>query len=106
MKKEEILEASKKENKKRDVYELEIESKGCQYAAISMLILTTVFYVFEIFTAKGSNPALYALIAIYCSVSFGYKAIKLERARKLHIFTSVTWALVTLILVIQYFTGK
>ena len=31
MKKEEILEASKKENKKRDAYELEVESKGAQY---------------------------------------------------------------------------
>ena len=105
MKKEEILEASKKENKKRDVYELEVESKGCQYGALSMLILTTVFYCYEIFTAKGSNPALYALIAIYCSVSFGYKAIKIDRAKKLHIFNSVTWALVTIILIIQYFKG-
>lgn len=106
MKKEEILEASKKENKKRDAYELEVESKGAQYAALGILLLTTVFYVYEIVTAKGSNPALYALIAIYCSIAYGYKAIKLERARKLHVFTAITWGLVTIMLVIEYFTGK
>ena len=106
MKKEEILEASKKENKKRDAYELEVESKGSQYAALGILLLTTLFYIYEIVTGKGSNPALYALIAIYCSIAYGYKAIKLERARKLHTFTSVIWGILTIMLVIEYFTGK
>lgn len=57
MNKEEILEESRKENKKKDVYEIEIENRGSKYAAVAMLILVNVYYVFEVFTEKGSNPA-------------------------------------------------
>ena len=32
MKKEEILEMSRKENKQKDVYEIEVESKACKIA--------------------------------------------------------------------------
>ena len=103
MKKEEILEASKKENKKKDVYELQVESKGANIAAVCMLILAAIYYSYEIITGKGSNPALYSFIAIYNVILFGYKAIKLEKSRKLNIFTSVVWAILTLMLVLEYF---
>ena len=106
MKKEEILEASKKENKKRDVYELEINQKGAVIAAISMLILALIYYSYEIFTGKGTNPALYSVITIYNAVLYGYKAIKVEHNRKLSIFTSVVWGLLTIMLIYSYFTGK
>ncbi|MCR5146049.1 MAG: DUF6442 family protein [Clostridia bacterium] len=103
MNKEEILEESRKENKKKDVYEIEIENRGSKYAALAMLILITVYYVFEIFTGKGSNPALYSVIAIFSAVLYGYKAIKTEKRRGLHIFTSILWVAVTVILVLEYF---
>ena len=64
MKKEEILEASKRENKKKDIYEIEVESKGSNYAAIAMLLLALVFFSYEIFSGKGSNPAFYSIITI------------------------------------------
>ena len=35
MEKEEILEASKKENKKKDMYEIQVESKGATYAGLA-----------------------------------------------------------------------
>ena len=79
MEKEEILEASKKENKNKDVYEIQVESKGATYAGLSMLILALIFYTYEIFSGKGSNPAFYSIITIYNAVLFGYKAIKLEK---------------------------
>ena len=106
MKKEEILEASKKENKKMDEYELKVNLKGTSFAAISMLFLALIYYSYEIFTGKGTNPALYSVITIYNAVLFGYKAIKVERNRKLSIFTSVVWGLLTIMLVYSYFTGK
>ena len=103
MKKEEILEASKKENKNKDIYCKEVESKGATCAGICMLLLASVYFCYEIFTGKGQNPAFYSLIAIYESVLYGYKAIKIEEKRKLSILTSVIWGLLTLLLVLEYF---
>lgn len=103
MKKEEILEASKKENKNKDIYAAEVEAKSSQIAGISMLILASVYFCFEILTGKGQNPAFYSLIAIYESVLYGYKAIKIKEKRKLSIATSVIWGLLTLMLVLEYF---
>jgi hypothetical protein len=68
-----------------------------------MLILITVYYVFEIVTGKGSNPALYSVIAIFSAVLYGYKAIKVEKRRGLYIFTSVIWTIVTITLILEYF---
>ena len=62
MKKEEILEMSRKENKNKDVYEVEVETNACKIAAILMIILTTIDYYYEIFKEQGTNNALYSLI--------------------------------------------
>lgn len=103
MKKEEILEASKKENKKKDMYEVQIEAKAGNYAAITILILAFIYYSYEIFKGNGSNPALYSIITLYNTVLFGYKGIKLEKCRKLNIFTAIVWGLLTIMLVLSYF---
>ena len=103
MKKEEILEASKKENKKKDMYEIEVERKGATIAAVTMLILACVYYCYEIFSGKGTNPALYSILTIYCSIVYGYKAIKIEKYRALNIFTSIIWGALTILLILTYF---
>ena len=59
MKKEEILEASKKENKNKDIYCKEVEAKGATWAAMCMLILTSIYFIYEIMSGKGQNVALY-----------------------------------------------
>ena len=103
MKKEEILEKSRKDNKKKDVYAIQVEAKGANIAGITMLLLAFIYYSYEIFTGKGSNPALYSIITIYNAVLYGYKAIKIKEKRGLWIATSVIWGLLTLILVLSYF---
>ena len=103
MKKEEILEASKKENKNKDIYATEVEAKGATVAGICMLILASVYFCYEIFTGKGQNPAFYSLIAIYESILYGYKSLKIKEKRKLNITTSVIWGLLTLMLILEYF---
>ena len=103
MKKEEILEMSRKENKNKDVYEIEVENKGCKIAALSMLILISIYYCYEIISGQGQNYTLYSLISIYCTILYGYKAIKLEKRRKLHILCSVLWGFVTIMLILEYF---
>ena len=103
MKKEEILEASKKENKNKDIYCKEVEVKGATWAALCMLILTSIYFIFEIMSGKGQNVALYSIIAIYETVFSGYKAIKIEDKRKLNALTSVIWGILTVMLVLEYF---
>lgn len=105
MKKEEILEMSRKENKKKDVYEIEVEKKGAVIAALAMIILAAVYYCYEIFTAQGQNYAMYSIIAIYCSILFGYKGIKLQAKRGLNIFCLIIWLIVTILTIVQYFGG-
>lgn len=106
MKKEEILEASKRENKKKDIYEIEIEAKGSNIACICMLVLVCFYFAYEILTGKGENVALYSIIAIYNAALFSYKAIKIEKSRKLNAFTGIIWGVLTIMLVVSYFTGK
>ena len=103
MKKEEILEKSRNENKKKDIYAIEVESKACKYAALGLLVLASVYYIYEIFSGKGSNPAFYSMIALYCSILYGAKALKIEKNRKLNTFTSVIWGILTIILILEYF---
>lgn len=103
MKKEEILEKSKKENKNKDMYAVEVEAKGANYAGITMLLLAFIYFTFEIFSGRGSNPAFYSIITVYNAVLFGYKAIKIKNHRKLNTFTSVVWGLLTMMLILDYF---
>lgn len=103
MKKEEILEKSRKENKNKDMYAVEVESKAAKYAAIALVILATIYYCYEIFSGKGTNPAFYSLIAMYCSIVYGFKALKIEKNRKLNAFTSSIWGVMTIILILEYF---
>ena len=84
MGKEEIVNASRRENPKKDLVEIEVENKAGKIAAIGLLILSTVFYVAEIMLKGVTNYGWYAMIALYCSIVFGYKAIKLKK--KLMIF--------------------
>lgn len=103
MKKEEILEASKKENKNKDMYALQVETKACTIASIAMLILAFIYFTYEIMSGKGTNYALYSLIAIYNAVVYGYRAIKIETCRKINAFTGIVWGILTIILVLGYF---
>ena len=103
MKKEDILEMSRKENKNKDIYEIEVENKGCRIASISMLILATVYYCYEIYKGIGENITLYSLINIYCSVMYGYKGFKVEKNRFLNMFCSIIWTILTILLVLEYF---
>ena len=91
------------EKEKQVSYEIEVESKGAIFASVAMLLLALIYFSYEIFTGKGSNPALYSIITIYNAVIFGYKAIKVEKNRKINITTSVIWGLLTLMLILSYF---
>ena len=58
MKKEDILDKARKENKKKDFAVIEIENKAVKIAALGMLLLTTVYYCLEIFIQGKKFPPL------------------------------------------------
>lgn len=99
MKKEEILEASKKENKNKDYYEIQEAAKGANLAGV------TIFLLFIYDGAKGNeiNPAIYSIITTYNFMIFGYKALKIEKHRKLNVLTSIIWGVLTITLILKYF---
>ncbi|MBQ3296089.1 MAG: hypothetical protein IJH00_06390 [Erysipelotrichaceae bacterium] len=103
MEKEKILENSRLENRGKDFYALQVEANACKIASIVMVLLAFVYYSYEMFTGKGSNPAFYSLITIFNAVMFGYRAIKIEEKRGLSIFASVVWTILTAILILRYF---
>ena len=103
MKKEEILEKSRKDNKNIDMYEQEVTIKAATWAAVTMLILAFIYFTYEIMSGKGTNYALYSLITIYNTILYGGKAIKIERCRKLNTSTAIIWGLLTVVLVLSYF---
>ena len=93
----------KNKKRKKDKHELEVDYKAGTWAAVAMLILACVYYSYEIFTGKGSNPAFYSLIALYCSIFYGFRGIKIEKNRKLNIIISIIWGIMSIMLIVAYF---
>ena len=89
MNKEEILERSRKENKNKDVYINEINTKGGNIAAIVGLILTTIIFISEILLGFGMNYGLYGIVFSVTGTSNLYKAIKLNTNKIFPIFTLI-----------------
>lgn len=100
MKKEEILEMSRKENQKRDLVEIEVEKKGIKYASLGVIILATIYFCLEIIVTSKTNNGLYSVIALYCAMLFGYKGLKTKN--KFQIICGIIWTLVTIILIVKY----
>ena len=103
MKKEDILKASRKENKNKDFAVIEIENKAVKIAALGMLFLTTVYYCLEIFVQGKNNYGWYSVITLYCAILYGYKGIK--RKNKFEIFCMIIWAAIAIPLIISYIKG-
>lgn len=103
MKKEEILSANKEDNKKKDVYEMEVDAKGCRLASMVMFCLAFILLIYEMAVNDVINPAFYSFLAIFNAVAYGYKACKLEKDRKLNLFISISWGIVTIALLLVYF---
>ena len=101
MKKEEILEKARKENKQKDFACIEAERKGGLLAAISILILSSIYYAADIFILGKTNYGWYSIISLYCTVVYGYKGIKTKN--KLNIITSIIWLIVTILTCYSYF---
>ncbi len=106
MKKVDVVEEKNEKKSSSEVYEIKVDNEGTRLGALASLVLTTLYFCYEIFTGKGRNPAFYSVITMFCAVSYGYKAFKVERNRKSNIIVSIIWSILTLTLIIDYFAGR
>ena len=95
MNREEILAASRKENKNQDVYEKEVVVQGNRYACIAAAILATAFFVIQIFTGGGMNYGLYAVVFAMPMAGFWVKYAKLHKKHEL--FVDICYTAVVLL---------
>ena len=101
MKKEEVLKKARKENKQKDYALIETENKAVKIAALSILLLSCVYYLCGILITGKTNYGFYSVIALYCTVVYGYKGFKLHN--KSNIITAIIWFLVTILTGYSYF---
>ena len=101
MNKEEILAASRKENKQKDPAALAVYAKGNEIGMIVGVILAFAFYAFEIFMGRGQNYGFFALILAPVATGFIYRAFKLKR--KTDIISAIIYTLWAALCVVGYF---
>ena len=68
MDKEKILEMSRKENKNKDIAELEAEKNASANAITIGSIFAGVLWFWQILTKNGSNDSIPAIIMVMCTV--------------------------------------
>ena len=100
MDKEEILKASREENKNKDLAEIEIENKAVKIGLICSLILITIYYCLEIFIKGEQNNGFYSVLALYCGIIYGYKGLKMKK--KFYYFTATIWLVLAVGLIYEY----
>lgn len=92
MNKEEILQASRKENKNKDIYELEVISKAQRVGGLIAVCVTFALMLVE--RAILDSDMNYGYFLIILSAGMGlwiYKAVKMRR--KHEIFFAVLWSI-------------
>lgn len=84
MNKEEILQASRSENKNKDIFELEVISKGQRIGGLIGLIIAFALMVVErVILEDGTNYGYFLIILSAASGLFIYKAVKLKKKHEI-----------------------
>ncbi|MFF2890141.1 DUF6442 family protein [Paenibacillus sp. NPDC057967] len=98
--KDEILSKSRKENKNKDLYQIEVQIKAGNIGSLAATILATFLFVTQSVIGDGFDFGLYAIIFSVSAAGFIYKAIRMKRRRD--IAFSIIYTLATLILSIVH----
>lgn len=84
MNKEEILQASRSENKNKDIFELEVISKGQRIGGLIGLIAAFALMVVErVILEDKTNYGYFLIILSAASGLFIYKAVKLKKKHEI-----------------------
>lgn len=103
MKKEEILEKSKSENKKKDPYETEVTSKASSAAATAMIFVAFITSVYKACIGEKIDPIVFMMMSIYLAIFSIYYTSKLNKNRKLFIACAIITSLAFIVTTLQYF---
>ena len=95
MEKEKILEMSRKENKNKDIAELDVEKKANNIAVIVGSIFALILILWQAVTKNGVNYGIAAIVEIMCAVSSCYKYLCLKR--KKHLLLAIYFILISII---------
>lgn len=91
MNKEDILQASRNENRNKDIFELEIISKGQRVGGLIALCVTfALMFTERIIMESGMNYGYFLIILSATAGLWIYKAVKLKK--KHEIFLAVLWS--------------
>ena len=100
MEKEEILAQAQKENKKKDLADLEATNIGCYWGACAGMILAGIFMVLSIVLTGKNNAGFMAVAFITEAFIFWVKFIKLHKKHELAI--AILYSLMTIACVIMH----
>lgn len=96
MNKDEILSKSRKENKNKDLFAIDVQTKAASVGSTTAILLATIFFVTQILIGDGWDFGLYAIMFSVSAASYIYKAIRMKRKRD--IVLSIIFTFATLIL--------
>lgn len=94
--KDEILARSRKENKDKDLFAIEVQIFAGHIGSIAAILLATVFVITQSLMGERFDFGLYAIILSVSAVGFIYKAMRLKRRRDITL--AIVYSLATLIL--------
>lgn len=81
MKKEEILEKSRKENNGQDLYEKEVMRTGGEAGFYTVWIFAAVFAAVQLLLCRQWNYAVFAVAGVYSAVVYTVKARRQKRSQ-------------------------
>ena len=84
MNKEEILQASRNENQNKDIYELEVISKGQRIGGlIGISVAFVLMFVERAILDTGMKYGYFLIILSACTGPWIYKAVKLKKKHEI-----------------------
>ncbi|KOY17900.1 hypothetical protein AMS66_02830 [Paenibacillus xylanivorans] len=87
---------SRKENKNKDLFKMEVQINAGNVGSITAIIIATIFFVTQSLIGDGMDFGLYAIIFSISAAGFIVKAIRMKLRRD--IMLSIIYTLATLIL--------
>ena len=90
--------------KKDKITELEVQNKAVKFGVLGIIVMTTTFYILEVALLNCQNYGWYSILAIYCTIIYGYKAIKLKN--KSYALISLIWSITTIVCIYNYITHR
>ena len=92
--------SKEKDPKIKELYLIEIESKGIRIASIVSIILAIILFILEIVLQGKQNFGMYALVGSFCTVSFYYYGLRTKRLP--YTLTGLIWGALTVFFIVMY----